>query len=161
MRTLVLALAFALLLPATAQARRTATFHYPLSRVWTATVRLMRVDFESPITEKDKEEGYFFFDYPHLGKHHPGSVEIIESRRPDGRHSVRVVIRIPAMPKYIEQMMLDRLERKLFKDYGSPARPPRATSVDRKKAGRDGDQPAQEPDKAGAKPARPETEKKR
>lgn len=158
MRILVLALASALLLPATAQARRVATYHYPLSRVWTATVRLMRVDFESPITEKDKDEGYFFFDYPHLGKQHPGSVEIVESRESNGRHSVRVIIQIPAMPKYVEQMMLDRLERKLLKDYGSPLKPPAPKPVEEPRP--DSDKPEEQPGKSEAKAGEPKVEKK-
>ncbi|MFI5306795.1 MAG: hypothetical protein ACHQ53_05560 [Polyangiales bacterium] len=106
-----------------AQARREQAFAYPFSRVWTAAVRMLRVDYESPITEKDKDSGYFLFDYPESGKKHPGSVEVVRVQNGD-LESVRVVIQLPAMPSYVEQMMLDRLSRKLGQDYGQPAHKP-------------------------------------
>jgi hypothetical protein len=119
MRTLGLALAVAFLFTGHAEARREQTYPYPFSRVWTAAVRMLRVDFESPITEKDKDSGYFLFTYPDAGKQLPGSVEVIKVFE-NGNESVRVVVKLPAMPTYVEQMMLDRLTRKLGQDYGQP-----------------------------------------
>jgi hypothetical protein len=122
MRTLGLALAVALLFTGRAEARREQTYPYPFSRVWTAAIRLLRVDFESPITEKDKDSGYFLFSYPDSGKQLPGSVEVIKVMD-NGVESVRVVVQLPAMPSYVEQMMLDRLGRKLGQEYGQPQAP--------------------------------------
>ena len=120
--------AFALLLCAdSAQARRESTYQYPYSRVWTAVLRMVRVDFASPITEKDKESGYFLFDYPDAGKTFPGSVEVVRVVE-NGFETSRVVIQVPGLPSYFEQMLLDRLTRKLSQDYGLPtpvkAQPP-------------------------------------
>lgn len=122
MRTLGLALAVALLWTGQAEARREQTYAYPFSRVWNAAVRMLRVDFDSPITEKDKDSGYFLFDYPDSGKQHPGSVEVIRVQD-NGVEAVRVVMQLPAMPTYVEQMMLDHLARKLGQEYGPPRAP--------------------------------------
>lgn len=121
----------------TAFAKRESTLRYPYSLVWTTAVRMIRVDYESPITEKDKDEGYFLFSFLHQGKEHPGSFEVIE----DSENGARVVIQIPAMPSYVEQMLIDKLERKLSQDHGSP---------------RENKKPAPEP----KKPAKPEGDKK-
>ena len=119
MRTLGLALIVVLLWAGGAQARREQTYPYPFSRVWTAAVRMLRVDFESPITEKDKDSGYFLFNFADSGKLRPGSIEVI--RVQEGNvESVRVVVQVPALPNYVEQMLLDRLARKLGQDYGQP-----------------------------------------
>lgn len=103
----------------TAHARREATFNYPYSRVWTTAIRLLRVDFESQITEKDKDDGYFLFEFPDRGKSYAGSVELIATRK-DDVESVRVVLTIQALPTYVESMLMDRLARKLVQEFGAP-----------------------------------------
>ena len=105
--------------PPSASARREVTFGYPMSRVWTAAVRLVRVDLECPISEKDKEDGYFFFEYTDRGKKFPGSVELV-SIQENGTDHVRVIVQVPAMPAYVEAMILDRLGRKLEQEFGPP-----------------------------------------
>jgi hypothetical protein len=126
MRTLGLALAVASLwtgvLCGHAEARREQTYPYPFSRVWTAAVRMLRVDFESPITEKDKDSGYFLFNFNDGKKEHPGSVEVIRTLE-NGVESVRVVVQVPALASYVERMLLDRLGRKLTQEYGAPPAP--------------------------------------
>jgi len=109
--------------PLTASARRETTFAYPISRVWTTAIRLVRVDLESPVTEKDREDGYFFFEYSDRGKKYPGSVELV-SLQESGTDQVRVIVQVPAMPAYVESMILDRLGRKLEQEYGPPKAPP-------------------------------------
>jgi hypothetical protein len=108
--------------PFSASAKREDSFSYPFTRVWTTAVRLLRVDFECPITEKDKDEGYFFFEYKDHDKTYPGSVELVTTKTA-GVERVRVVIQVPAMPSYVESMMLDRLGRKLIEDFGIPTTP--------------------------------------
>ncbi|MDD9940652.1 MAG: hypothetical protein OXU20_06280 [Myxococcales bacterium] len=119
LQTAGLACAVLLLAASTVVARQHSEFAYPLSRVWTSAVRLMRVDYASPITEKDREDGYFLFEYPYKGKAYPGSVEVVHVGEPDS-HRVRVIIQVPGMPSYVERMMLDRLRRKLEADFGPP-----------------------------------------
>jgi hypothetical protein len=110
--------------PRPAYARRESTFNYPYERVWTAAVRLMRVDFGCTITEKDKDDGYFMFEYPDRGKTFPGSAELVATKN-DDVDSVRVVLQIPAQPTYVEGMMLERLSRKLEQEFGAPKEPKR------------------------------------
>ena len=105
--------------PGSARARREEQFRYPYVRVWTAAVQLLRVELDCPITEKDRDEGYFLFEYADHGKTYPGSVQIV-STKADGQENVRVVIQVAAMPSYVEAAMLDRLSRKLVAEFGAP-----------------------------------------
>ncbi len=116
---LLLAVATVLGTSRAAEARREYAFSYPFVRVWETAVRLVRVDLESVIGEKNREDGYFLFEYPHEGKTHPGSVEFVRA----GAGGVRVVVQISAMPSYVEQIVLDRLKRKLASEYGEPPEP--------------------------------------
>ncbi|HEX4354589.1 MAG TPA: hypothetical protein VHZ95_16785 [Polyangiales bacterium] len=120
-----LVVALSIAMPRTAAAKRETTFSYPYDRVWNATVRLMRVDFECVITEKDKDDGYFLFEYPDRGKTFPGSAELV-AIKVDDVEQVRVVIQVPAMPSYVEGMMLDRLAKKLEQEFGAPKEPKHA-----------------------------------
>jgi len=125
----------------TALARRESSLRYPFSLVWTTAVRMVRVDYASPILEKDKDEGYFLFSFVHEGKEHPGSFEVIE----DAEDGARVVVQIPAMPSYVEQMLLDKLQRKLSQDHGAPREAKKPTPEPKKPATPEGEQkPAEE-----------------
>jgi hypothetical protein len=144
-----------------AQARKVQTFNYPFTRVWASAVRMLRVDFNSAITEKDKEDGYFLFDFEHEGARHPGSVELIRVAE-KGVPEIQVVMQVPAMPSYVEQMLLDRLVKKLETEYGPPreAKPvpppdnkpkPDQGAGDKPKDGdRDGDRDAKKREKTPA-----------
>lgn len=130
----------------TASARRESSLRYPYSLVWTTAVRMVRVDYASPITEKDKDEGYFLFSFVHEGKEHPGSFEVM----PDSDSGARVIVQIPAMPSYVEQMLIDKLQRKLSQDYGDP-RVPKKPAVEKKPAAPIADEDG-EPDPANDEP---------
>jgi hypothetical protein len=119
MRMLGLALVLPLLWAGRAEARREQAYPYTFERVWTTAVRLLRIDFSSPITEKDKDSGYFLFDFTDGKAQHPGSMELIRITEA-GAESVRVVLQIPALPSYVEQTLLERLSRKLGQEYGTP-----------------------------------------
>jgi hypothetical protein len=119
MQMLGLALVLPLLWVGRAEARREQAYSYTFERVWTTAVRLLRIDFSSPITEKDKESGYFLFDFTDGKAQHPGSMEVIRITEA-GVESVRVVLQIPALPSYVEQTLLERLSRKLGQEYGVP-----------------------------------------
>ncbi len=122
MRVLCLACACVLLWAGGAQAKREQSFRYPYTRVWSSALRMLRVDFESPINEKDQDSGYFLFDFPDGSKQHPGSVELIRTTEA-GVETVRVAITIAALPSYVEQMLLDKLTRKLTQEFGEPTQP--------------------------------------
>lgn len=122
----VLTIALALWLgPAQVQARTKGEVTYPFSSVWTTLVRLVRVDLGCAITEKDKDEGYVLFDYQDAGRTVPGTIELVRSKR-GSVEQVSLVVQIPAMPSYVERMVIDRLERKLREELGAPrtATPP-------------------------------------
>ncbi len=123
MRAICLFLAV-LALPAAAAARSDSEFAYPYARAWTAAVRLLRIDMGCPITEKDRDEGYFFFDYTSTSGSSsvPGSVEIVRSKV-NGVDGVKVIVQIPAMPRYVEKVVLKKLGRKLKTEFGEPLSP--------------------------------------
>jgi len=116
-------LTLALFLPANALAKKTEDFRHSYDQVWGAAVRLIRVDQGYPIKDRDETVGYFLFDYRDDGRLYPGSVELVRIED-QGGGPIRVVIQIPAMPSYIERMLLDKLERKLLDEYGEPPPPP-------------------------------------
>jgi hypothetical protein len=111
------------LVPAVAHARKDSEVRYRYEQVWGSTIRLIRVDYQFKIRDRDEEVGYLLFDYEDGGRSHPGSVELVRFRKND-EERVRVVLTIPAMPSYVERMVLDKLLKKLENDYGLPP-PPR------------------------------------
>jgi len=122
-------LTLALFLPANALAKKTEDFRHSYDQVWGAAVRLIRVDQGYPIKDRDETVGYFLFDYRDDGRLYPGSVELVRIED-QGGGPIRVVIQIPAMPSYIERMLLDKLERKLLDEYGEPPPPPPKTPAE-------------------------------
>lgn len=118
------ALVTSLLLPAAASARSQQEYAYAFENVWNAAIRLIRVDLSCAITDRDAEIGYLTFSYPEGGRAVPGSVELVRTTVA-GRPGVRVVLSIPALPTYVERMIVDRLSRKLVEDFGDPPPPPR------------------------------------
>ena len=125
----VVALAF----PATALARTGSDYPYPAERVWNAALRLIRVDLQCPLGDKDADVGYFMFEYHDGARKYSGSLEIVRARI-EGRDGVHVVVQIPNLPTYVERMILDRLGRKLVEDFGEPPpaqRPPQQAPRDR------------------------------
>ena len=114
----------ALLSPATGQAKKTADFRHTYDQVWGAAVRMIRVDQGYAIKDRDEAVGYFLFDYRDDGRKYPGSVELVRIED-QGGGPIRAVIKIPAMPSYIERMLLDKLRKKLNNEFGEPAPPPK------------------------------------
>lgn len=111
---------------------------YGFDRTWNCGMRLVRVDLGFKIVEKDEGAGYLLFDYlsPESGKKPvPGSMEFIRSKETG---AVRVVVQIPQMPGYHEQVLVDSLARKLRNEYGDPPKKPPAPSPP-KDAGPDGE----------------------
>ena len=109
--------------PAAADAKKTEVFRHTYEQVWGAAIRLIRVDQGYPIKDRDEGVGYFLFDYQDDGRTYPGSVELIRIEG-KGAPEILVVMQIPAMPSYIERMLLDKLGKKLGHDYGQPPPPP-------------------------------------
>ncbi len=120
--------ALALAVPSTGFARRSDTHAYRMDQMWSTVVRLLRVDYGFTIRDRDRDIGYLLFDYPHGNRSVPGSIELVPIEE-GGRPQVRVTLSIPAMPAYIERMILDRLTRKLREDHGQPLLLPRRAAA--------------------------------
>lgn len=103
---------------------------YGFDRTWNAALRMVRVDMNMKITEKDEQSGYLLFEYKSQESSKPssGSMEFIRGKDQD----VHVVVQLPQMPKYHEQVLVDDLARKLRNEYGEPPRkrPPTPPVVD-------------------------------
>jgi hypothetical protein len=112
---------------------------YGFERTWNAGMRLVRVDLGLKIAEKDEGAGYLLFDYksPESGqKPCPGSMEFVRSK---DTGAVRVIVQIPQMPGYHEQVLVDQLARKLRNEYGDPPKRAPAPPAPQKDAGPDGE----------------------
>jgi hypothetical protein len=93
---------------------------YGYDRTWNAALRLVRVDNGWKVTEKDDQNGYLLFDYrsPEDNKVSPGTLELVRGR--DGDSPVSVLVQLPQMPHYHEQVLLDSLASKMRREYGDP-----------------------------------------
>jgi hypothetical protein len=132
----------------TAEARTDNAYAHNYEQVWSTAVRMIRVDYGFPIRDQDRDIGYLLFDYTDRGRTFPGSVEMVPVRQ-DGRDQIRVTMTIPAMPTYIERMLLDRLGRKLISDFGEPPPPPPRQRPPREAPPPDDDEPGDDGDGDG------------
>ena len=103
-----------------ADAKSTYDSPYGFERTWNAALRLVRVDNGWKINEKDETNGYLLFDYaaPQSSKATPGSLELVRGR--DSENAVSVLVQLPQMPHYHEQVILDALASKMRREYGDP-----------------------------------------
>ncbi len=112
-------------LPWPAAARTVDTVPYPVTSVWPAAVRFLRVERGFPVHEKDEAAGYILFEWTDGPKSCRGSFELIQVTDSEGRDATRVAITIPDLPKRYEQMLFDKLAARLKDDIGPPPPPPR------------------------------------
>lgn len=124
LRGSVLSLGLLLAAPG-ARAAVPAESGYSKAQTFQGALRLLRVDLGYEVLEKDAEAGYLLFRGRPAGKGAApeGSIEVI-----DRRDGVRVFVRLVDQPRYQEQLLCDRLLKKLSSDYGDPPRrdePPR------------------------------------
>jgi hypothetical protein len=110
--------------PAVGWARVMDIASYPITSVWPAAVRFLRVDRAFPVREKDEDAGYVLFDYTDGPKPCKGSLELIRATDREGRDATRIAVSIPDLPRRYEQMLLDKFVAKLRDDHGPPAPPP-------------------------------------
>jgi hypothetical protein len=118
-----------------AWARSEKTLAYAREQAWPAAVRFLAVDERVKVTDKDGDAGYVIFELVDDGKTYRGSLEVIAVGR-----GTKVVVTIEDRPPWLEVAMLQRLERKLRAELGSPQPPPA---------------PKAEPKPADPKPAEP------
>lgn len=109
---------------AQADAKTSYESPYGFDRTWNASLRLVRVDLGLKVTEKDDTTGYLLFDYKSQeagSKTSSGSIELVRSQDPTT--PVHVIVQLPQMPRYHEQVLLDELVQKMKQDYGEPPAP--------------------------------------
>lgn len=151
MRRLLFALVLCVATPVYARSQKTLA--YPHAESFSAAVRFLRVDEGLKLIEKDGDAGYVLFELREEKKVFRGSLEVIDVEQ-DGRRAIRFVIAIEDRPEYVELQMLNRLERKLRAELGSPAPAP---SRKREPDGNDapkksGDKPTETREKPGEHP---------
>ena len=127
-------------------ARTTRETTYSYERIWSTAVRFLRVDNGYKVTEMDKETGYVLFEYPEAGRVLNGSMELIPLEQ-DGAEIVTLGLRIQDMPTYVENVLMDKLVRKLRDEYGTA--PPRRRKVT---TGPSGNSKESTPDNVQAEP---------
>jgi hypothetical protein len=129
--SLMLALGL-LVLGTSASARASYASPYGYERTWNAALRFVRVDNGWKVLEKDEASGYLLFEYtsPAASKPTSGSIELVRGR--EGTTQVDVLVQLPQMPHYHEQVVLDALAAKMRREYGEPpaARKPPPPSDD-------------------------------
>ena len=105
-----------------ADARSAYESPYGYDRTWNAALRLVRVDNGWKVTEKDDASGYLLFEYrsPESGKATPGSLELVRGSGQGSTSTVSVLVQLPQMPHYHEQVVLDALASKMRREYGDP-----------------------------------------
>jgi hypothetical protein len=103
-----------------ADAKATYESPYGFDRTWNAALRLVRVDNGWKVNEKEEASGYILFDYksPEGSKSSQGSFELVRGR--DTNSPVSVLVQLPQMPHYHEQVLLDSLSSKMRREYGDP-----------------------------------------
>lgn len=107
----------------TAHAKQTQTYEYRFAQVWSAAFRLVRVDLECRVTDRDDEIGFVMFEYSDGERSYPGSLQLVPVKEL-GKEVIRVELQIPEQPTYVEIMILDKLRKKLSDEYGEPVTQP-------------------------------------
>ncbi len=101
-----------------ASARISFVSQYSLAQTYSAALRMLRVDMGLKVIERDAEAAYVLFEYKSTesaARVTSGSIQMVN--QPSG---VLVVVQLPQMPQYHEDVMGNALKRKLLHDYGDP-----------------------------------------
>ena len=124
MRRLLLCLLLALPAASTPASARSEgrTLGYQRDHVWSTAVRFLVVDEKAKVVDKDADAGYVLFELKEDGKSYRGSLEII-TVMVDGRQNIKFSIHIVDRPLWREAGMVDRLEKKIRHELGSPPPP--------------------------------------
>lgn len=136
-----------------ALAKTSQQSHYTYRQTYGSALRLLKVDLGLTVTDHDPDWGYVLFDYGSRQddkRKSQGSFEFVR-----GDDGVLVTLQIPAMPRYHERVILDRLKRKLAEEHGTPPRPkrPQKPAEDDEPDDSD-DEPPKKSEKAGADDAK-------
>jgi hypothetical protein len=143
-----------------AAARSEIEIGYTREQTFSGALRYLRVDLSYEVTEKDPKAAYLLFSFsdPELQKKSGhGSIEVVQRE-----NTVRLLVNLPELPNYREELLQRGLLDKLREEYGEPpAAPPppepKKPPADKKPAedpkkpaedSKDKDSPEDEPDKS-------------
>lgn len=115
------ALLSSLLMAQSAGARAEADIGYTREQAFSAALRYLRVDLAYEVTEKDADAAYLLFSFsdPELQKKTAhGSIEVVQRER-----TVRLLVSLPELPSYREDVLKRGLLEKLHTEYGEPPAP--------------------------------------
>ena len=93
---------------------------YTREQAFSAALRYLRVDLAYEVTEKDADAAYLLFSFPAPEleqKSANGSIEVVQTER-----SVRLLVSLPQLPAYREDVLKSGLLQKLRTEYGEPPR---------------------------------------
>jgi hypothetical protein len=102
-----------------ASARSEVEVRYSREQVFSAALRYLRVDLSYEVTEKDPDAAYLLFTFtdPELQKKAAhGSIEVVQRA-----HTVRLLVSLPDLPSYREDVLKRGLLDKLRVEYGEPS----------------------------------------
>jgi len=119
--TLVLALSSSLLVVAPAFGKIEASSRYTLPQTYRSALRMLRVDMNCEVVERDPDAAYLLFRYRVPGdpkREVEGAIELIAQKE-----RVKILIKIPKLAELHERMLRDNLLQKLLEDYGEPTPP--------------------------------------
>lgn len=148
MRTLWLAFfCLTTLLTFPSEAKVSGDVEFSLAQVYSGALRYLRIERGYQITEKDAETAYVLFRYQDAGKKQTsfGAIEMVQRQR-----GVRLIVRLPELPSYHEQVLRDGLVRKLQEEYGCSG----CAKPDKKRKNRRDDEKAPSRDGADSRPDR-------
>ncbi len=103
--------------PGSAHAKGQHVSTYSYKQTFGSALRLLKVELGYQVTEVSAEWGYLLFEFtsPDSGKRkNKGSIELVE-----GDGSVALTIATPELPSYHEDMLVERLKRKLSDEHGT------------------------------------------
>ena len=127
--------------PAVAKVSHSSPYSY--EQTFGSALRLLKVDLDVEVTELNPDWGFVTFNYvsTESGKRkNRGSFTFIKNE--DDRE-VTVVLQIPDMPSYHEQLIMGKLKHKLEDEHGEP---PRRPDPPKDKRPKDKEPPKDEPD---------------
>jgi hypothetical protein len=133
--------------------RSEAEVTYTREQAFSAALRYLRVDLAYEVTEKDPDAAYLLFSFPAPEleqKNTNGSIEVVQTDR-----SVRLLVSLPQLPAYREDVLKRGLLEKLRMEYGEPPRPEKAKKQRPQRGKQPEDGPSPEDGSDGVKPEPP------
>jgi len=134
--------------PLEAGARSEAEVTYTREQTFSAALRYLRVDLAYEVTEKDPDAAYLLFSFadPELQrKTGHGSIQVVQRER-----SVRLLVNLPDLPSYREELLKRGLLEKLRTEYGEPPSEPPPEKPPARKPEPEPDEPSPDAPKEGA-----------